>query len=293
MCLFCLLLFRFCAVPLYSEIAASLNLSQSQIWTSSMWAIAGALVSRLLMGLICDRYGGRVPLAGLIIFASIPTALQGAVYTVEQFYAARFFAGTAGGSFVASTVWLNSMFKKDLAAGMHGFSNGLGMAIAACQIFITFMALPALTHLFKSVEIAWRVCFCIISLGSLVTGFALLFLADDTPRGNYSELKNNGEVKPLSHWQNITTSTTQLSVWILCIQHACNLGVELVIYNVLAIFLMEEYGLSKVMASLVAAIFPICNQTVRVKGGRFIDRVFTHNGEYYGRWFSRAPYMYD
>ena len=259
---------------------ASLGLTEEETWTSSMWATGGALVSRLLMGFVCERYGARIPLAVLIVFAAIPTALQGVVQTANQFYAVRFLVGIGAGSFVASNFWINCMFKKELAASISGFSNGLGMAIGACQVFLTLIVFPSIAHLSGSEEIAWRASFAVISFGSLCVGIPLAFLTDDTPKGNYAKLKRTGDINPLSHWKNFKYSIRHLSVWILCTQHALNLGIELVVNNVLMLYAMEEFGLNIQMAGFFAATFPIFSQMGRANGGRFTDRAYKESGMY-------------
>ena len=259
---------------------ASLGLTKNEIWTSALWAILGAFLSRLVTGFICERYGARIPLAVLTVFASIPTALQGAVQNAEQLFTARFFVGIGGGSFVASNFWLNCMFKKELVASISGFSNGLGIAMGACQVFILYVVFPFLVFLTGSEEIAWRASFTVISFGALCVGLSLVFLTDDTPRGNYAKLKRTGDITPLSHWRNFYNSIRQLSVLILSIQHSLNLGIELVINNALLLYAMEQFGLNILMAGFVAATFPICSQFARVLGGSLMDKAYKENGMY-------------
>jgi len=262
----------FSAVPLYTDISDSLGLTKSQIWTSSMWAIAGALLSRFFMGFICERYGARIPLAALIIFASVATALQGVVQTAEQFYVARFFVGIGGGSVVASTFWLNCMFKKEIIAGLIGFSNGIGVAASTCSVFLGNFVMPALTSMTGSREIAWRSSFSVITFGALCVGLPLAYLTDDMPKGNYSKLKRKGELNPIPHWENICASAKHVSVWILCIQHACNFGIELVINEVMLRYVIEEFGVHLRLATFTAAIFPLASQINRSIGGRLSDK---------------------
>lgn len=268
----------FSAVPLYDEISESLGFTESQLWISSMIAIAGALISRLFVGFICEKYGPRIPFASLIIFASIPTALQGAVHTSRQFYLARFLVGIGGGSFVASEFWLNRMFKKELAGRVSGFSNGLGLPVAVCHFFINYMVYPFLRYLSGSNEIAWRASFSIISLGSLCVGLPLIFMTDDTPRGNYSKLKKVGAISSLSHWGNLYTVIKNTNVWILCLQHACNLGIELVLYRVLYNYAKEEFNQNEKSAQLIGLSFSLCNQFSRVVGGTLTDKAYGFSG---------------
>lgn len=96
---------RFSAVPLYSEIQKSLNITMDEIWISTISAMLGALVGRLIAGLACGKYGARLTSAALIIFSTLPTTLQGAVTNTTSLCIARFFCAFGGGVFVASVSW--------------------------------------------------------------------------------------------------------------------------------------------------------------------------------------------
>jgi len=270
-------------VPLYPEISESLGLSESQLWTSAMCAIAGAFISRFFVGFVCQRYGPRIPFAALIVFSSIPTALQGAVYTANQFYIVRFFVGIGGGSFVASEFWLNNMFKRELAARVNGFSNGMGLAIALCYFFLRVVVNPLLRYASGSVEIGWRASFSIISLGSLCVGLPLIFLTDDTPRGNYSKLKKTGDIRPMPHWNCFCVCMKDKNIWILAFQHACNLGIELIINRVLYNYAKEQFNQNERRCRLISLSFSFCNQFGRVVGGALIDKAYRYYGKHF-KW---------
>ena len=96
---------RFSAVPLYSEIQETLNITKQDIWASAICAMLGALVGRIIAGLACNKYGARLTSAALIIFSTFPTTLQGAVTNTTNLCLARFFCSLGGGVFVASVCW--------------------------------------------------------------------------------------------------------------------------------------------------------------------------------------------
>jgi len=269
----------FSAVPLYDEMAITLNLTKRDIWMSSIMAILGVLVSRLLTGILCDRYGARLPIAALVIFAAIPCALQGIVTSAMALNITRFFVGMGGGVYVGVTFWMDSMFKKDRLGRIHGFTGGTGLAMIAVQGTIRTVMFPALRHFTGSAEMAWRITFSLISLGSLLVGLPLICLTDDTPRGNYQKLKKTGELSTdISHWNNFVTAICDMNVVILCIQFACNLGVELVANNALNMYFMEEFGVDPDTAIVLASLFSISNQLARTMGGNLNDFFYRKYG---------------
>ena len=59
--------------PLLKEIQGSLGLSKEEVWTSSITNDATAIIMRIIMGPVCDAYGARIPMAIVLVAASIPT----------------------------------------------------------------------------------------------------------------------------------------------------------------------------------------------------------------------------
>lgn len=270
----------FSAVPLYDQIQRSLNLTKEQLWTSSIVVVLGVLVSRLITGVLCDRYGARLPITALLLLAAVPTALQGVVTSATGLYLTRFFVGMGGGVYVGATFWMDCMFKKERLGRIHGFTGGTGIAMVAGQATVRIVLFPVLEQLLGSAELAWRSCFCFISLGAIIIALPLMCLTDDTPRGNYAKLKkqrNNPEEEEgsvpdnVSHWKNLKEGLTNVNVLILCVQHACNLGVEIVACNALNLYFMEEFHVGASRAIFLVACFSGSNQFARTMGGKLSD----------------------
>jgi hypothetical protein len=85
--------------PLLREIQTTLHLSKQDVWTSSIANDGTAILTRMLIGPICDAYGARLPMAIVLVAASIPTALLGLVQSATGLTVCRFFIGIAGSSF--------------------------------------------------------------------------------------------------------------------------------------------------------------------------------------------------
>ena len=90
----------FAIAPLLSEIKTTLDLSKQQIWTSSIVGVGGTIAMRFILGPLCDKFGARILFAGVLCFASIPTALTGTINSAGTLTILRLFIGVAGGSFV-------------------------------------------------------------------------------------------------------------------------------------------------------------------------------------------------
>ena len=96
---------RFSITPLLKEVQNTLQISDSEIWTSSIAASVGTIVMRFLLGPFCDKYGPRIPM-GIILFCSAcPTALTGFVDSATGLTVLRFFIGIGGSTFVMCQYW--------------------------------------------------------------------------------------------------------------------------------------------------------------------------------------------
>ena len=83
----------FAIAPLLPEIAKTLNLSKQQVWTSNICSVAGTIFLRFINGPLCDKYGARIPMGFMLMFASIPCACTGLANSYASLCVIRFFIG--------------------------------------------------------------------------------------------------------------------------------------------------------------------------------------------------------
>ena len=65
----------------------------------------GSLVTRLIAGPICDKYGARLPFAIFILATCLPTLSVAFISSSTEFIIVRFFLGIGGGAFVMCHFW--------------------------------------------------------------------------------------------------------------------------------------------------------------------------------------------
>jgi len=61
--------------PIISYIAQDLKISATQVYDSNV--VANLAVARMIVGPLCERFGPRRVMAGLLLAGSIPCALTG------------------------------------------------------------------------------------------------------------------------------------------------------------------------------------------------------------------------
>jgi len=116
----------------------------------------------------------------------------------------------------------------------------------------------ALFPLFKtgmSAEMAWRTVCLVPAFVGFVLGFTIMRISDDAPKGNYAEMKKNGNMAEVSAAASFRSGATNLNTWILFLQYACCFGVELTMNNAAASYFRSKFELSTEVAAAIASIF--------------------------------------
>lgn len=94
---------------------------------------------RAISGPLCDQFGPRMVMVGILLVAAIPTGLAGTISSVTGLYLIRFFVGIAGAAFVPCQVWCTAYFDKSVVGTANAFAAGWGNAGGG----ITYFVMPA------------------------------------------------------------------------------------------------------------------------------------------------------
>jgi NNP family nitrate/nitrite transporter-like MFS transporter len=264
----------FAPAPLLKEIQKTLGLTRKEIWTSSITNDITAIFLRILIGPLCDVYGARLPMAAVLVLASIPTAMVGLIQSAAGLSVTRFFIGIAGSSFVMAQFWPSRMFTRELAGTANGIVGGWGnLGGAFTQLLMGTILFPAFRNLYDGdSEKAWRVICVIPAAVAFLWGIAVPWISDDAPMGNYGEMKKRGAMDRIL----MTTALRQgavVNTWILYVQYACSFGVELVMNNATVLYYTDEFGLSTEDAAALGFIYGSMNLFARGMGGYLSDQL--------------------
>ncbi|PWG06009.1 NarK family nitrate/nitrite MFS transporter [Polaribacter aquimarinus] len=260
-------------VPFMPDVVKDLGLTPDQKWNSIILAVSGTVFARLLIGKLCDKYGPRLCYTYLLMLGAIPVILCGLVETPTQFLVCRLFIGFIGASFVITQVHTSLMFAPNIvgtanatSAGwgnLGGGANRLGMPLIAAAV-VSFGVADAEAWRYSMV-IAGIICFCM--------GIIYFFFTKDTPKGNFKDLKESGEM--------IFTKKDQIGflevlkdyrVWILFVVYAASFGIELTVYGTMDDYLQNTFQLKRVTAGNIVLSFALMNIFARTLGGFFGDK---------------------
>jgi len=277
----------FAIAPLLSEVRTTLDISKQDIWTSNICSVAGTIVMRFVLGPLCDKYGARILMGCVLMFASIPCALIGLVQSATTLAVTRFFIGLGGSTFVMCQYWSTSMFTKETAGTANALVGGWGnLGGGVTQLVMGSVLFP----LFKqgmSPEMAWRTVSIVPACVGFLTGFTIMRISDDCPKGNYKEMKANGIMQEVSAAASFRDGAMNFNTWLLFIQYGCCFGVELTMNNASASYFKEEFKLSTESAAAIASIFGWMNLFARGVGGFCSDKMNSKMGMR-GRLYTQA-----
>jgi len=278
--LFSCLLYRFAIAPLTPEIQISVGLSENEIWVTNIVSVTGCLISRFILGPLCDKYGARIPMSAILVIVAIPTALTGLVNSFSGLIALRFFIGFAGSGFVMCQFWTTSMFSKELvgtlnslAAGWGNLGGGMAQVVMGSLLFPLFRDVFYGDKEFKDASnCAWRTIFVVPAVIAFTVGILIIRNSDDLPEGNITELKKMGRIVNVSAKASFREGSVNMNSWLLAIQYGACFGVELTMNNAAASYFVKEFKLSIETASAIASLFGFMNVFARGLGGYASDR---------------------
>mmetsp|Transcript_32089 Transcript_32089/g.76682 ORF Transcript_32089/g.76682 Transcript_32089/m.76682 type:complete len:492 (+) Transcript_32089:163-1638(+) len=268
----------FAIAPLLPEIKNTLGLTKQQVWTSNICSVAGTIFMRFINGPMCDKYGARLLMGVLLMAASIPCACTGLVNSSVQLSVLRFFIGLGGSTFVCCQFWTSRMFTKEVAGTANALVGGWGNLGGGVTQIVMGTALFPLFKTGMSPERAWRTVCLVPACVGFCLGFTIMRISDDAPKGNYAEMKKNGNMAEVSAAASFRSGATNLNTWILFIQYACCFGVELTMNNAAASYFKSKFELSTESAAAIASIFGWMNLFARGIGGFMSDKLNSKMG---------------
>src|SRR5690606_35973834 len=220
----------------------------------------------------CDKYGPRLCYTWVLILGAIPVIACGLVQTPFQFLLCRLFIWFIGASFVITQVHTSLMFDSNIvgtanatSAGwgnLGGGANGLGMPIIAAIVGGFGVA---------GAE-AWRYSMVVGGSICFLMGLVYYFFTQDTPIGNFKDLRASGELVTTKKDQiGFLTVLKDYRTCILFLVYAACFGIELTVYGTMDDYLQNTFQLERVTAGNIVLSFALMNIFARTLGGFFGD----------------------
>lgn len=255
------------------KIKQELNLSDTQFGVLVATPILTGSITRLPLGLLTDRFGGRVVFFIQMIFVAIPT--YGLAYATEywQYLFIGLFVGLAGGSFAIGIAYTSAWFedkRQGTAMGIFGAGNA-GAAI-------TNLVAPLIL-----VAFGWRMVPQIYSLAMVIMAFVFWVFTYPDPaqqarQTSGTHLSIATQLAPLK----------ELRVWRFGMYYYFVFGGFVALALWLPKYYVGEYGMDLKTASLITMCFTLPSGLIRALGGWMADKHGARNVNWGVFWICLA-----
>ena len=241
------------------QIKQDLDLNDTQFGILVATPILTGALSRLILGIWTDQYGGRNVMALTMLLSAIATYLLSSVETYEMFLVAALGVGLAGGCFAAGIAYVSTWYEKEkqgTALGIFGVGN-VGAAI-------TNFAAP-----FIMLSLGWHGLAKTYAIIMFVTAILFYLFAKDDP--NIVARKKKKE-KPRSILQQIEP-LKKLQVWRFSLYYFFVFGGYVALALWLPHYYVEVYALDIKIAGMLAAVYALPGSVFRALGGLISDKI--------------------
>jgi NNP family nitrate/nitrite transporter-like MFS transporter len=218
--------------------------------------LTGSLI-RLPLGILTDRYGGRIVFFIQMLLVAIPT--YGLAFATQywQYLVIGLFVGLAGGSFAVGIAYTSAWFPKEKQGTAMGIF-GAGNAGAA----VTNLAAPLIV-----VAFGWRMVPQVYSVAMLVMAVVFWFFTYPDPKleqrkANKQHLTLGQQLAPLA----------EARVWRFGLAYYFVFGGFVALALWLPKYYIGEYGLDLKTAAFITMFFTLPSGLIRALGGWVSDR---------------------
>ncbi len=217
-------------------------------------------VSRLPLGILADKYGGRIVFTILMFVAAIPLFLLSYVNSFSGMLLASLGFGITGGSFAVGVAFVAVCFKKEHQGTALGIF-GVGNAGAAITSLIAPMLLVYFTGNGNDVD-GWRVLPKIYAGTLVLMGIVFYCFTTSKVEENKKQASLRDKLSLLKH----------VMVWRFGLYYAFVFGGFVALAQWLVPYYVNAYGMTLVTAGLLVTIFSFPSGVVRAVGGWLSDK---------------------
>lgn len=253
------------------RIKEELGLTDTEFGILVATPILTGSLTRLPLGLLTDRYGGRIVFFIQMLLVAIPTYGLAFATHYWHYLVIGLFVGLAGGSFAIGIAYTSAWFERGLQGTAMGIF-GAGNAGAA----ITNLVAPLIL-----VAAGWRMVPQVYSVAMLVMAFIFWFFTYDDPQqrkraesGTHRSLRE--QLAPLG----------ELRVWRFGLYYYFVFGGFVALALWLPKYYVGEYGLDLKTASFITLLFTLPSGLIRAVGGWLSDKVGARAVNWWVFWVS-------
>jgi NNP family nitrate/nitrite transporter-like MFS transporter len=257
------MMFAVLGIPLKKQ----LGLSETQFGLLAATPVLTGSLIRVPLGILTDRYGGRIVFFILMLVTVIPIWLMSYATQYWHFLTLGLFVGLAGGSFSVGTPYVARWFPKS----KRGFAMGIFGAGNSGSALTKFVA-PALI---ATAAGAWTIVPQVYAVAMLVTAIGFWFFsATDTSHNVAGTVSFAEQLKMLKNPR----------VWRYCQYYSVVFGGYVGLALWLTKYFVGEYGFNMATAAFLAACFSLPGGVLRAVGGWISDKYGAYKTTWWVMW---------
>lgn len=226
-------------------------------WLLGIPILTGSIM-RLPVGIMTDKYGGKIIFSGLLLLCSVPLFLLCFAESFWMFAMLSFLFGMVGTAFAVGIGYTSIWYPKEWQGRALGIF-GMGNAGAAITTFLG----PSILNYFSesNPENGWKMLPVIYGITLVVIGLLFLFFAKNKkPASNNKSLM--GLLSPLK----------SARVWRFGLYYLLVFGFFVAFSQWLVPYFMNVYQTSLVVAGVFASLFSLPSGVIRAFGGYLSDK---------------------
>ncbi len=254
-------MFSVLGVPLKTEL--SLNETQFGLLIATP-VLTGAL-SRVPLGMLTDRFGGR-PVFALVLLVCVPSLyLMSYATSYTQFLVLALFVGLAGGTFAVGTPYVARWFapqRRGFAMGVFGAGNsGSALNMFVAPLIIGAFGWTMLPRVYAALMLGTAVLFWLFSHSDPAHRVA----STTSLRQQLSVLKDPRVWRYCQYYSVVFGGYVALALW-------------------MTKYYVAEYGFDLTLAAFLAMVFSLPGGVLRALGGWFSDRFGAYAVTWWVMW---------
>lgn len=260
-CFMIWMMFAVIGIPIKEQ----LGLNETQFGLLAATPVLTGSLTRLPLGLLGDKFGGRIVLFLLMLSTVAPIYFLSMATEFWHFIVLGLFVGLAGGSFSVGIAYVAKWFDKSnqgLAMGIFGAGNA-GSAL-------TKLIAPSIVIAF-----GWEMVPTTYAVIMLITAILFWFFSfEDKSHRIASDVTFADQLKVLK----------DPHVWRYCQYYSFVFGGYVALALWMTKYYIGEYGFDLKTAALLAACFSLPGGVLRAFGGWFSDKYGAHSVTWWVMW---------
>ena len=246
-------------------IKESLGLNETQFGLLAATPVLTGSLTRLPLGMLTDRFGGRIVLFCLMLSTVIPIYMISLATEYWHFLTVGLFVGVAGGSFSVGIAYVAKWFDRK----NQGFAMGIFGAGNAGAALTKFIA-PAIV-----VAYGWQMVPKIYALIMLVAAILFWFFSFDN---------KDHRISSTVSFKDQLSVLKDPNIWRYCQYYSFVFGGYVALALWMTKYYVGEYNFDLKTAALLAAAFSLPGGLLRALGGWLSDKYGAHSVTWWVMW---------